>query len=369
MSLTYRIFELPDPDGHKPALLLKGDWLVVEIADGTHRGLGEASHSCDDVACRQRIGELFGQHCAHLRLTLESIRELERGPFSQAANFIEATAMSALNQALYDLLAKREVVPVWQLFTPTPVRESVSVYATINRALDDRSDDDYRATVEAALAQGFTAIKCAPFEAVTATGDQVAQSEQGFQRLAALRQVIAGAGIRVDCHERFRMDPLRELLPRFNAADLDWLEAPLPIGPDYAAVRKWTDLPIALGELFFGWPEFERIVSGNWADVIMPDVKHCGGFGPLLDICSHAPQSHQVSPHNPSGPVATAASLHAAAVCPAVTSLEMVLIKDPARAYYLNNLSAGQLQLPTGPGWGVGTIKSEGQGLNPISGG
>jgi galactonate dehydratase len=63
--------------------------------------------------------------------------------------------------------------------------------------------------------------------------------------------------------------------------------------------------------------------------------------------------SAQVSPHNPSGPVATAAALHAIAVCPAMTSLEMILTSDPARQPGRDLLAGGNLRVPETPGWGL----------------
>ena len=52
--------------------------------------------------------------------------------------------------------------------------------------------------------------------------------------------------------------------------------------------------------------------------MIMPDVKHVGGFGPLLDVIRASSGTIEVSPHNPAGPISTAASLHAAAIYPDV---------------------------------------------------
>ncbi len=78
-----------------------------------------------------------------------------------------------------------------------------------------------------------------------------------------------------------------------------------------------------------------------------------GGFGPLLDVCQYFSEKLEISPHNPSGPVSTIASLHAAAVYPAVTSLEVPLIIDNNRAYYLEWISGGTLRIPDGFGWGV----------------
>src|SRR4030095_8455084 len=57
--LAFRSATLPDPDGHREALRLKGDWMIVGISDGKHTGVGEVSHSGDDAACLRRAGGGF----------------------------------------------------------------------------------------------------------------------------------------------------------------------------------------------------------------------------------------------------------------------------------------------------------------------
>ena len=86
----------------------------------------------------------------------------------------------------------------------------------------------------------------------------------------------------------------------------------------------------------------------------MPDPKHVGGCGPFVRVCRLAEKiGGQVSPHNPSGPVAAAAALQTAALSPAVTSLELILTSDPARQPCRELLHGGTLRLPEGPGWGL----------------
>jgi len=93
VTLTLETRILPDPDGHGAALALAGDWLVVAVGDGTHAGLGEASHSRDDAACLARVRVLFDAHVKDLAPTLEGIRALESGPFSSATDFVTATGL------------------------------------------------------------------------------------------------------------------------------------------------------------------------------------------------------------------------------------------------------------------------------------
>ncbi len=359
-ALTFRHATLPDPDGHHAALRLKGDWLLVAISDGRHTGLGEISHSNDDAACVARARELFDRHIAAaprgFSPSLEAVTGLDANAFSTASNIVTATAISGLNQALLDLVAQQWGVPVWRLFRPegAPVHAALPCYFTMNRALRERSIPAYLRAVEAALALGANAVKCAPFEAVTRGGDHVAQSAEGFARLDAIRREFPKVSLRVDCHERFTPESAAALLPRFEAFNLTWLEEPCPPGPALGRLRAQTRTPLAIGELFFGEPRFRELLVNGWADVIMPDPKHVGGFSPLLRVCRVAETLRgQVSPHNPSGPVAAAAALQAAALSPAVTSLELILTSDPARQPCRELLRNGALHLPAGPGWGL----------------
>jgi galactonate dehydratase len=180
MSLQINITHIPDPDGHNPALLLKGDWLIVQIDDGTYCGYGEASHSCNDSKCKETILKLFNAYVEKIDLSIASIEKLSQGPFSIADSFVTATAISGLNQALHDLVAKRDRIPVWKLYSGRKCQTRVPVYATINRALTTRTFDNYHDVVTQAVEQGFSAIKCAPFEKVDHAGDQISQCEEGL---------------------------------------------------------------------------------------------------------------------------------------------------------------------------------------------
>ena len=81
-------------------------------------------------------------------------------------DFFTATALSGINQALYELLAKREQVPVWRLFREKATIEKVALYTTINRSLKERSVEEYLELVGELGRKGFKQFKCAPFEKV-----------------------------------------------------------------------------------------------------------------------------------------------------------------------------------------------------------
>ena len=174
---------VPDPQGHGDALLLKGDWLLVHIRDGKEIGRGEASHSGNDQLCMQRIQDLFERFVKGTTLSLENIKRLEQEALSQVSDFVSATAFSGINQALYELLAVKEGVPVWQLLRKDLACSQIPVYATINRALTTRTGEDYLSVIHRVRQSGLQAIKCAPFEAVEQGGDQVTCSHDGLHVL------------------------------------------------------------------------------------------------------------------------------------------------------------------------------------------
>jgi galactonate dehydratase len=353
---------IPDPDGWHPSLRLKGDWLVFAVTDGVLTGYGEASHSRDDERCRAVAAKAFPEHFAALirqprLLTREWLAAREHELAALAPDFVTATALSGINQALYDLLAKREQVPVWQLFASTTSLASVPLYATINRTLARRSLDEYLEVVAAVADQGFDAFKCAPFEAVDTPQDGLAKSAAGLRTLAALREAWPEIAIRVDFHERFLPQDFFTLLDEFAALRLDWIEEPFPMGEDFARLRQRTEIRVAAGELFWGSSRFAEIAERGWADVIMPDVKHVGGFGPLLDVIEANRGLVEVSPHNPSGPISTAASLHAAALnSDMVHSLEFAFDRAGTRAATGELVERGRLYLGDAPGWGVAPV-------------
>ena len=354
-ALTLSFRTIPDPDGWHPSLRLKGDWLVFEVSDGILSGFGEASHSNDDEACKQAAVKLFAEHYASLRsLSLESIAHKEQEIAALNPELPTATAFSGLNQALYDLLAKREQVPVWQLFERKTTITGIPLYTTINRALTTRSAEEYSTVVGELKQQGFKTYKCAPFEAVNGPDRAVEKAGAGLATLARLRDLFPDLAVRVDFHERFRAQDFYELIPELERLKLDWIEEPFAVGPTYDELKTKTRLRIAGGELFWGKRRFGEIAEARWVHVIMPDVKHVGGFGPLLEVIESTAGRVEVSPHNPSGPISTAASLHAAAVHPdLVRTLEYSFDRRQTRKSTGERIEDGVLLLSDKPGWGV----------------
>jgi galactonate dehydratase len=287
-------------------------------------------------------------------LSLENLARKEREIAATNPDLVTATAFSGLNQALYDLLAKREQVPVWRLFKSSTPIEGITLYTTINRALQTRTAEEYSTVVSELARQGFRTYKCAPFEAVDSADHALDKAAAGLMTLDRLRAQFPDLAVRVDFHERFQPSDFYELIPQLERLKLDWLEEPFRVGPAYDELKRKTRLRLAGGELFWGTHRFGEIAEHRWVDVIMPDVKCVGGFGPLLEVIAANASKVEVSPHNPSGPISTAASLHAAAVFPdVVRSLEYSFDRRQTRRSTRETIENGVLLLRDEPGWGV----------------
>ena len=116
----------------------------------------------------------------------------------------------------------------------------------------------------------------------------------------------------VDCHSFFDVPLAQSVAQRLERWNLAWYEE--PVAPqrieELLEIRRSIRQPMAAGELLFGARGFEPLCRSQAVKVIMPDVKHCGGLLEMTRIAAMArADGVAVAPHNPSGPVSTAANV------------------------------------------------------------
>ena len=134
-----------------------------------------------------------------------------------------------------------------------------------------------------------------------------------------------------------------------------------PVPPDnleaLKAVRDQSPVRIAAGERLYGRRDYLRLFETRAADYIQPDVSHAGGIMELKKLAAEAEARYiPFAPHNPSGPVANAATLQLAACCPNFEILEIMYSDVEWRKDVTNERLAyadGYLQIPDCPGIGV----------------
>src|SRR5262249_4136370 len=116
-------------------------------------------------------------------------------------------------------------------------------------------------------------------------------------------------------------------------------------------------VPLASGETLFGKEAFWDLLRRRAVDVVLPDVRHCGGLGELVRIGALADTAQiGVAPHNPGAPVGTATVAHAMAALHNFTILELMFGDVPWRGDLITpaeSIVDGCYTLPDGPGLGV----------------
>src|SRR3954470_11666046 len=169
----------------------RGNWIFVQVeTDDGIVGLGEASHSGDDAAVTFLIRhslrpKLIGRDLSSVEAIWRDLAQRPAGGLIDGR--LEATALSGVEQALWDVNGRALGIPISRLLGGA-VRDSVRLYANINRAVTDRTPAGFAGAAAAAVAEGFTAVKLAPFDGVQwsqcDTADAIAAVSRGIERVA-----------------------------------------------------------------------------------------------------------------------------------------------------------------------------------------
>ena len=352
----------------------RGNWHFIELKTNKGiTGLGEASHGVTGNAkdgqqlIETEIAAFFEMVKGSSSFLIEQYRQ--RGWTRAKSSRVSQTAFSAIEQALWDINGKALGVPVHQLLGGK-LRDKVRTYANINRATNEKDANGrrpasaFQKNAEVALKQGFTAIKMAPFDemkALPSTPEQIrADIDHGIQCIEAVRKTIGNSiDLLVDVHSHLDQTLGIEVAKKVEPFNLFWFEE--PVDPEKyvqetKAISDATSKTTAGGESIFGIEGFAPLINAKALDILMPDVKHCGGILELKYIAAMAETAGlQVAPHNPSGPIATAASVHAVATIPNFAILEMAYGEVPWRGELVipsEEFVNGHIQVSDQPGLG-----------------
>jgi galactonate dehydratase len=346
-------------------------WLFVRLGtDAGLTGIGEASDAFGFANTSVKNAATMESELRTLFRLVEGKSPLEIASYRSQGErlvagrgLIPVTAFSAIEQALWDLAGKALDVPVYALFGGK-LRDTLPVYANVNRATQPRTPQGFAATARAAVKEGFRAIKAAPFDGFPAPGSPPAVIEAavdaGIASVAAMREAVGpDVEIMVDCHSFFDVPLAERVARRLEPQKLSWYEE--PVAPeridDTLEIRRRIQQPMAGGEILFGIAGFAPLCRTRAVNVIMPDVKHCGGLLELTRIAAMA-QAHgvEVAPHNPSGPVSTAASVQVCAVLENFRLLELQWGEVDWRGDVLQPrevFEKGTIRVPDRPGFGI----------------
>ena len=298
---------------------------------------------------------------------------------------MHATAISAVDCALWEILARRHGVPVHKLLGG-PTRRRVPVYCHCPAG---GTPEAFAENVKGCQARGYRALKTTlPLFYGVQSVPQEARAGLGYSGtrgtidrhyreteyldasiwgriaeffLAAREAAGPEMGLSVDCHGRLNLKNAVRLCRELEGVGMMFVEEPVP--PEnaevLAEVKHSTDIPIAAGERWATIYGVREFLEKGAVDILQCDLVNCGGVTGLKKIAALA-EAHYIgmAPHNPNGPLATAMNLQFAATIPNYMILETIgseaeqklaeaLLDHPPL------VADGQLPVPEGPGWGV----------------
>jgi galactonate dehydratase len=328
-------------------LLVKPRWLFLKIhTNAGITGLGEPILEGRALTCAQAVKEvepyLIGKDP---RAAEHHWQAIYRHAFYRGGPIL-TSALSGIDQALWDIKGKALGVPIYELLGG-PTRDKIRVYAHAGSP----------AQIKERMAQGFTAFKAGPAKKRPARiVENKAFTDNVVQAFIALREAAGPeADIGVDFHGAISPQTAKLLIKALEPYQPMFIEEPVACQnvDALAEIARGTHLPIATGERLFTKWGFREVLEKGAASILQPDLCHAGGIMEVRLIAGMAEAYYAaIAPHNPLGPVSLAAGLQIAAsipnfLCQEQVSLGAGYIKNPFK------VENGYIPLPTAPGLGI----------------
>lgn len=328
-------------------ILVKPRWLFLKIhTNAGITGLGEPVTEGRALTCATAVKEiepyLVGKDP---RQVAHHWQAIYRHAFYRGGPIL-TSALSGIDQALWDIKGKALGVPVYELLGG-PTRTRVRVYAHAHTPEQ----------MKAAIKQGFSAFKTGPAKRRPARYVETpAEVQYAVEKFAELRQTVGNnVDLAVDFHGAISPAHAKMLIKGLEPYNPMFIEEPCQAQNHdvMAEIARSTHLPIATGERVFTKWGFREVLEKKAATILQPDLCHAGGITECRLIAGMAEAYYaSIAPHNPLGPISLAAGVQLAASIPNFLIQEQVslgegYLKKPFR------VRDGYLELPTEPGLGI----------------
>jgi galactonate dehydratase len=296
--------------------------------------------------------------------------------FGYWVGLIRCTAISAVEMAMWDIMGKWLGVPVYRLFGG-PTRDRIKAYAHVAPEGEGERHERLARGASLMVEKGYRAVKMDPWGRDYRRGisdprfpSWIKETEHvpnevidlAVKDVGAVRDAVGPkVDIMVDCHGKLSPANGIRLGKALEQFRLLYLEDPVP--PEnidgLVLVSRALSTPICAGERLATIYGFRELLAKQAVAMINPDITNVGGIAEARKVSAMAQAAYiTVAPHNPNGPLATAASIHLAATIPNFLLLERRgHEEDVARAEEVASpalrMEDGNLLLPEGPGWGL----------------
>lgn len=327
--------------------LVKPRWMFLKVhTNAGIVGYGEPITEGRALTCREAVKEiepyLIGKDP---RRVAHHWQAIYRHAFYRGGPIL-TSALSGIDQALWDIKGKALGVPVYELLGG-PTRDRVRVYAHSNSPEAMKRD----------MEKGFTAFKTGPAKRRPARYIETPAAVQyAAERFAELRKAVGNeVDIAIDFHGAISPATAKLLIKALEPYQPMFVEEPCQAQNHdvMAEIARGTYLPIATGERVFTKWGFREVLEKKAAVVLQPDLCHAGGITEVRLIAGMAEAYYAtIAPHNPLGPISLAAGVQMAASIPNFLCQEQVSLGEGylKKPFTVHN---GYLDLPTGPGLGI----------------
>ncbi len=334
------------------------NWVFVKIyTDEGITGVGEATLEYKEKALFGAVEHIKEYLVGKNPLDIERHRhDIYRDAYWRGGPVL-MSALSAVETALWDILGKTLGVPVYQLLGGK-VRDKVRIYVN-GWFAGAKEPEEFAEKAKIAVKRGVMAMKWDPFgkSYLEITGKDL---DKALRCVDEVRRAVGNdVDLLIEGHGRFNIPTAINIAKELAPFKPMFFEEPVP--PDnldaLKAVRDKSPVAISAGERLYTMRDYKKMFDLMAADYIQPDVSHAGGIMELKNIAAEAECRYiPFAPHNPSGPVACAATLQLAALCPNFSILEIMYSDVAYRGEITNeNLkyADGFIEIPNGAGLGI----------------
>ncbi len=339
-----------------------GNWLIVKVEtdEGIH-GVGEATLEGKSKTVEAAVHELKRYMLGKDPSAIEKhFQEMYRRSF-YAGGAVLTSAISGVETALWDIKGKALGVPVYELLGGR-TRDRVKLYANAWYR-QGMSPAEFADAARAVLELGVQGLKFNPWGARPGIDFYRLENNilnTGVEAVGAVREAVGpDLDLYIDCNGIFNTvgNAIRaaKAVEEYN---ITFFEEPVPHEnlEAMAYVRRKINIPVATGERLFTIFGFQQLLACGGADIVQPDMSHCGGMLEARKIAAIA-DAHYVAfaPHNPNGEVSYASAVQMAACIPNFLTLEH-FPPEPWRFEVCANpmtVKDGWLEIPDRPGLGV----------------
>ncbi|MXX31779.1 MAG: mandelate racemase/muconate lactonizing enzyme family protein [Chloroflexi bacterium] len=303
VDLRYFLVHPTPPDTGQPDRYIAGKNLCfvrLETADGLH-GWGECYTQSDrDIQITAHLEAMrryiVGWDSARIKPWTDAIHN----DFGNRRGAMDLySAISGVEQAMWDIAGKRAGMPVHQLLGGA-VRDRLRVYANGWAKMDDI--EELQARARAMVDRGFTALKFDPVPGKWRSYVGMKQLRLAADRVRAVREAVGpDVDVLLEIHRRLSPSNAVRLSQMVEEYEPFWFEEPVWAEnmTALAAATAQINIPTVTGEELYTKFEFREAFEQRAADIINPDVANVGGIKELTEIAAMAEIYFvAVAPHN-----------------------------------------------------------------------